>query len=119
MAKNGQYIDVLSGANDTSSAGDHVKSKSHHKIVINSVLDIEANESDGGASNDREDHSQPMLRRSVRSGAGTHSNPYNLPRSAIAQDMTHSSVDSQILQSIVQSNLLILQMLSRNPQNPQ
>ena len=44
LAKNGQYIDVLSGANDTSSAGDHVKSKSHHKIVINSVLDIDANE---------------------------------------------------------------------------
>ena len=82
-------------------------------------IDTESNEPDGGASNDGEDHSRPLLRRSGRSNAGTHSNPHNLPRSAIAQEMTHSSVDPKILQSIVQSNLLILQMLSKNPQDPQ
>lgn len=57
---------------------------------------------------------EPTVRRSTRQGAGQHSNVHNLPRSAVLQNMTTVSLDPQILNSIAQSNLLILQMMVKN-----
>ena len=56
---------------------------------------------------------EPTSRRSTRQGAGQHSNPHNLPRSAVLQDMSTMTLDPQILNSIAQSNLLILQMMAK------
>ncbi|KXJ15652.1 Retrovirus-related Pol polyprotein from transposon 297 [Exaiptasia diaphana] len=55
---------------------------------------------------------EPTLRRSTRQGAGQHSNPHNLPRSAVVQDIATASLDPTILSSIAQSNLLLLQLMT-------
>ena len=56
------------------------------------------------------------MRRSTRRGAGQHSNPYHLPRPVTGEDMAAAVIDPQILNSIAQSNLLIVQMLAKNVQ---
>ena len=58
--------------------------------------------------------SNPPVRRSTRAGAGQHSNPYHLPRPVMREDMAAAVIDPQILNSIAQSNLLIVQMLAKN-----
>ena len=60
--------------------------------------------------------SNPPVRRSTRTGAGQHSNPYHLPRPVTGEDMAAAVIDPQILNSIAQSNLLIVQMLAKNVQ---
>lgn len=60
---------------------------------------------------------QHKVRRSTRQGAGQHSNLYNLPRSALEESTVATvSPDDQILNSIAQSNLLILQLMAKNSQ---
>ena len=52
----------------------------------------------------------PGLRRSTRSTAGVHSNPYNLPQSATNGELNY--LDPQVLANISQTQLILVQMLS-------
>lgn len=77
-------------------------------------------------SKNPEDHQQtsdgisdePQVRRSTRQGKGQHSNPHRLPMSTLSGENTATVMMSpnEILNSIAQSNLLIVQMLSKNSQ---
>ena len=60
--------------------------------------------------------SSPPVRRSTRAGAGQHSNPHHLPRPVMREGMAATVTDSQILSSVAQSNLLIMQLLAKNAQ---
>ena len=60
--------------------------------------------------------SSPPVRRSTRAGAGQHSNPHHLPRPVMREGMAATVTDSQILNSVAQSNLLIMQLLAKNAQ---
>ena len=58
----------------------------------------------------------PPVRRSTRAGAGQHSNPHHLPRPVMREGVTAAVVDTQILNTVAQSNLLIMQLLAKNTQ---
>lgn len=60
--------------------------------------------------------SNPPVRPSTRAGAGQHSNPYHLPKPVTREGMTAAVMDPQILNSVAQSNLLIMQLLAKNAQ---
>lgn len=61
-----------------------------------------------------DDLREPVLRRSTRVTAGVHSNPTNLPRSAVQQELQSTHVvDPAVLANISQTQLLLAQMLSR------
>lgn len=57
----------------------------------------------------------PPVRRYTRAGAGQHSNPHHLSRPVMREGMTSIVMDPQILSSVAQSNLLIMQLLAKNP----
>ena len=54
------------------------------------------------------------LRRSARINAGRNPNPHNLPRSALNESTTVHNVDQNVLAAIAQSNLMIMQLLSKH-----
>ena len=58
----------------------------------------------------------PPVRRSTRAGAGQHSNPHHLPRPVMREGMAATMIDTQILNTVAQSNLLIMQLLAKNAQ---
>ena len=58
----------------------------------------------------------PPVRRSTRAGAGQHSNPHHLLRPVMREGMAAAVIDPQILNSVAQSNLLIMQLLAKNAQ---
>ena len=60
--------------------------------------------------------SSPPVRRSTRAGAGQHSTPHHLPRPVMREGMAATAIDPQILNSVAQSNLLIMQLLAKNAQ---
>lgn len=53
-----------------------------------------------------------VSRRSNRCTAGKHSNPHNLPRSTIKEQVVTSSVDPNVLSSVLQTQALLTQMLA-------
>ena len=60
--------------------------------------------------------SSPSLRRSTRAGAGQHFNPQHLPRHVIREGNAVTVIDPQMLNSVAQSSLLIMQLLAKNAQ---
>lgn len=60
--------------------------------------------------------SSPPVRRSTRAGAGQHSNPHHLPRPVMREGMAATVTDPQILNSVAQSNLRIMQLSAKNAQ---
>ena len=60
--------------------------------------------------------SSPPVRRSTRVGAGQLSNPHHLPRPVMREGMAATVTDPQILNSVAQSNLLIMQLFAKNAQ---
>jgi len=66
------------------------------------------------AASDTNNH--PPVRRSTRVGAGQHSNPHHLPRPVMGESVEAAVVDSQVLNCVAQSNLLLMQLLAKNAQ---
>ncbi|KAK2552973.1 hypothetical protein P5673_025684 [Acropora cervicornis] len=66
------------------------------------------------AASDTNNH--PPVRLSTRVGAGQHSNPHHLPRPAMGESVEAAVVDSQVLNCVAQSNLLLMQLLAKNAQ---
>ena len=66
------------------------------------------------AASDTNNH--PPVRRSTRVGAGQHSNPHHLPRPAMGERVEVAVVDSQVLNCVALSNLLLMQLLAKNAQ---
>lgn len=64
------------------------------------------------AASDTNNH--PPVRRSTRVGAGQHSNPHHLPRPAMKESVEAAVVDSQVLNCVAQSNLLLMQLLAKS-----
>ena len=56
----------------------------------------------------------PPVRLSTQAGPGQYSNPYHLPRPVMREGVKAEVMDQQILNSIAQSNLLIVQLLAKN-----
>ena len=54
------------------------------------------------------------LRRSARINAGHNPNPHNLPRSTLSESTTVNNVDQNVLAAVAQSNLMIMQLLSKH-----
>ena len=60
-----------------------------------------------------DDLRESVLRRSSRTTAGVHSNPDNLPRSAVQQELQLTRIDPVVLANIAQTQLLLAQMLAK------
>jgi hypothetical protein len=64
---------------------------------------------------DHESVVSDSFRRSKRSTAGHHTNPHQLPRSVVHQELfvnTETRVDPEVLANIAQTQLLLVQMLA-------
>ena len=66
------------------------------------------------ATNQVPDH--PSVRWSTRVNAGKRSNPHHLPGSVVQQHTATRKVDWNLLNSVVQTNLLVMQLLTKNNQ---
>jgi hypothetical protein len=102
------------------------KDRYHQSSDIQDSSDNEEDEKD--TANDTEDDEPPQpvsnvntkvpLRRSSRKGAGKHPNLHHLPVPALVRENAASMTNPQdVINTVAQTNLLIMQMLSKNISN--
>ena len=102
------------------------KDQTVDELPISGGADLDRHDLQSNASKDGEcggsevtsAERKPPVRRSTRAGAGQHSNPYHLPRPVLRERVTAEAAaavtESDVLNSLAQSNLLIAQLLAKN-----
>jgi transposase InsO family protein len=83
-------------------------------LVHKDGLDSPASGDEEPKVNKEETKQEPHLRRSARQRAGMHKNPHRLPMSSVNEHSADIVDSNTIMNSIAQSNLLIMQMLSKD-----
>ena len=108
---NPQVVQPIESNNSTSTLPAEAATTGEH-LAAGSVL-----HQDPSFQDTESDKEEQGLRRSTRAGAGQHSNPHHLPRPAVRENKAEIVLDHAILNSVAQSNLLIMQILTGTKNN--